>query len=252
MLQDIVALYVGGDPAGALSRSRELVQRRPGMAIALRSLAHLEREAGNLDAAIDALRRARALMPDDGETAALLGAYLTEGGRAAEAVDLLAPFALQAQADPQVLVTQGLALAKLGRTAEALAVIDQARRGDPANAMLLVNAGTVQLMGGDRQGARASFESALGLNADVSRAHSSLAMLAAEDGRTAEATDHWKRAGALDPREYRKLLALVTLLARAGRDREARAYLELFVVNAPRAEYAQDIERARAWLAERR
>jgi len=190
------------------------------------------------------------LMPRDEETASLLGAYLTEAGQAKEAVDLLAPFARQEPADVQVLVTQGLALARLGRSADALGLIERARRDDPSNAMLLVNAGTIHLMTGDRQAARSSFEAALRLNARVSRAHSSLAMLAAEDGRTAEAVEHWARAGALDPREYRKLAALVAMLVQGGRGQEAHAYAELFVANAPPALYAHDIERARAWLAQ--
>ena len=250
MLQDVTALYVAGNLGGALTKARDLVQRRPGMAISLLALAHLERESGNLEAAVDALRRAHALMPLDEETASLLGAYLTEAGQAKEAVDLLAPFARQEPADVQVLVTQGLALARLGRSADALGLIERARRDDPSNAMLLVNAGTIHLMTGDRQAARSSFEAALRLNARVSRAHSSLAMLAAEDGRTAEAVEHWARAGALDPREYRKLAALVAMLVQGGRGQEARAYAELFVANAPPALYAHDIERARAWLAQ--
>jgi Tfp pilus assembly protein PilF len=117
--------------------------------------------------------------------------------------------------------------------------------------MLLVNAGTIQLMTGDRQAARASFESALRLNASVSRAESSLAMMAAEDGRTAEAIERWKRAGALDPREYRKLLALVPMMIQRGRVQDARAYAELFAANAPPSLYAQDIQRARQWLDRR-
>jgi tetratricopeptide (TPR) repeat protein len=252
LLQDVTSLYVAGDLPGALAKGRDLVGRRPGMAISQLALAHLERESGSLGAGIEALRRAHALMPDDEETASLLAGYLTEAGRAAEALELLTPFAGRDRADVQVLVTQGLALARLGRTADALAAIDRARRDDPTNAMLLVNAGTVQLMGGDRQAARASFESALQLNPNVARAHSSLAMLAAEDGQTEAAVEHWKHAGALDPREYRKLMALVGMMIQGGRAQQARPYVELFVASAPPRLYAQDLERARQWLAQGR
>jgi arylsulfatase A-like enzyme/Flp pilus assembly protein TadD len=234
VLQDVVALYAAGDVTAALQKSRALVERRPDMALSLLTLAHIERESGNLGAGIAALGRARALRPDDAETVSLLAGYLTEAGRAAEAVALLAPFAAREPADVQVLVTQALALAKLGRYSDALAGVERARRNDPTNAMLLVSAGTVRLMAGDRQGARSDFESALALNARLARAHSSLAMLAAEDGRTAEAVSHWRQAGLLDPREYRKLLSLVALLMRGGRTGEARPYLELFAANAPR------------------
>lgn len=189
-------------------------------------------------------------MPADEETVSLLGAYLTEAGRAAEAVNLLGPFVQRDRADVQVLVTQSLALAKLGRSVDVLALIERARRDDPSNAMLLVNAGTIQLLSGDRKSARISFESALQLNANVSRAHSSLAMLAAEDGQTAVAIEHWRQAGSLDAREFRKLMALVSMLTQGGRSKEARPYVELFVANAPPALYARDIGRARQWLAQ--
>jgi Tfp pilus assembly protein PilF len=74
-------------------------------------------------------------------------------------------------------------------------------------------------------------------------------MMAAEEGRLEEARAHWARAISLDPRESGKLLPLASLLGRAGREAEARAYLELFAAAAPPALYARDIERARQYLA---
>ena len=52
-------------------------------------LAHIERERGNLKEAVDALRKAVALAPDNAEAVALLGAYLTQAGQAAEAAAML-------------------------------------------------------------------------------------------------------------------------------------------------------------------
>jgi Flp pilus assembly protein TadD len=77
-------------------------------------------------------------------------------------------------------------------------------------------------------------------------------MLAAEDGQTEAAVEHWKHAGALDPREYRKLMALVGMMIQGGRAQQARPYVELFVASAPPRLYAQDLERARQWLAQGR
>ncbi len=178
-----------------------------------------------------------------------LGTYLTQAGRAEEALEVLEPYARSAAPNVEVLVAQGLARAKLGRTEEALESLDRARRVDPTNAMLLVHAGTVRLMGGDREGARAAFESALASNPAVARAHSSLAVLAAEAGRVDEAVERWRKAVALDPGEHAKLLAMGMHFGRQGRLVEARALLELFVASAPRQRYAREIEGVRRLLA---
>jgi arylsulfatase A-like enzyme/Flp pilus assembly protein TadD len=224
MLQDVVGLYAAGDLRSALLRCRELVRLRPRMAISLLHLAHLERESGNLPAAIDALRRALAISPDDTTTLALLGAYLTEGGQAREAVDVLEAAARSDEPDVEVLIVRGLALARAGRFQEALASLARAREVNPSNAMVLVNMGTVHLMRGDPGRAREAFEAALLENPGVARAHSSLGFVLAESGRVEEATEHWRQAIALDPRESAKLLALSTLLERRGRAAEARTY----------------------------
>ena len=249
MLQEVVGLSISGDLPAALARCRELVRLRPGMPAALLHLAHLERESGDIAAGVEALGRALALNPDDTVVAALRGAYLTQAGKAREAVDLLEPYAQHADPDVEVLTTLGLALAKLGRAPQALAVLAKAREMEPRNGTILVHLGTVQLMARDEKRAREAFEAALALNPGVARAHSSLGFLAAEHGRPDEALEHWKKAIALDPRECDGLLALGELLWSRGRPEEARVYLELFVASAPAGPPARDVARVRRWLA---
>lgn len=249
MLHDVVGLHLAGDLRGALERCRELVRLRPQMPMSLLHLAHLERESGNLDAGVEALRRALALNPDDVVTASLLGAYLTQAGRAREAAALLEPWARRQEPDVDVLTTRALALARLARTEEAVATLRRAHEADPSNAMVSVTLGTVHLMAGRREAAREAFEAALALNPNVSRAWSSLAMIAAEDGQVPDALERWRRAVRLDPREHEKLLALSLLLSRQGRSAEAGSYLELFVTSAPPSRFGKEIERARGWLA---
>ena len=248
ILQRSLERYLAGDLAGALEQSRQLVRRRPSMAVSWMQLAQLEREAGDKAAAVDAMQKAVALSPGNTEPLALLAAYLTEAGRAREAADLLAPAAREPDADPDVLSTRALALARLGRMDEALETLARARERDPSNAMFLVHLGTVLLTADRRSAAREAFVEAIRLNPDVARAHSSLGVLALEDGRPAQAAEHWRAATALDPREHDKILSLGIALARAGRTAEARACFEFFAANAPSSRYAADLERARAWL----
>jgi len=226
MLQQVLGAYLAGDLPGALARCRELVRVRPGMAVSLLELGQLERESGHLEAAVQALSQALALDPRDTVTAALMAAYLTQAGRPQSAVALLRPYAREALPDVEVLTALALAEGRLGRTGEALAELERARRLEPGNAMLLVESGTVRLMAGDEAGARQAFEQALLRNPETARAHSSLGFLAAEAGRTQEALAHWRKALALDPRERTALAALVAYLRRHGRAQEAQVYLE--------------------------
>ena len=245
LLQDVVGRYLEGDVAGALERCRELVRRRPSMAVSWLHLAHLERARGDLAAGIRALQKAAALAPDSGTAVALLGAYLGEAGRAAEAVAWLEEPARRADADPQVLVAYGLALAKLGRHDQAVTTLDRAVAQDPSNARLLVERGTAHMMAGQRDRARQDFEAAIARYPDSARAYTSLGVLALEAGSPHEAIARWHRAVAVDPAEHQALLALGLFHWRSGRREVARPYLEFFLASAPPARYARELAMVR-------
>lgn len=235
LLQEVVGRYLDGDLAGALNRCRDLVRRRPAMPVSLLYLAHLERESGHIEKGIEALSRAAALNGNDPETLALLGAYLTEAGRPRAAVERLEPLATGEPPEIDVLVSYALALARIGRFDAAFAALDRAQRVDPTNAMLHVHQGTVALTADDRHRARQRFEAAVSLSPETARAHSSLGVLAAEDGDAATAIEHWNRAVAADVREYRTILGVGANLLRRGHREAARPFLEFVVTNAPAA-----------------
>ena len=250
-IRDVVTLYRAGDLAGAIAVCEENIRRRPQMPLSYLQLAHLERGRGRLDAAIAASRRAVDLRPIDAESVSLHTVYLTEAGRAREAVEFLEPYAKTVEPDIDVLTTLGMAQARIGRTPDALATFARARELDPTNAMALVNVGTVYLMGGDRTRARQAFEAALDIDDNVARAHNSLGVIAAEEGRWPEAVGRWQRAVDLDPRDYQTLFNLGTTLRKQGQEREAREYLEAYLRVAPVALESRDMARVRAWLGHR-
>jgi arylsulfatase A-like enzyme/Flp pilus assembly protein TadD len=250
-LQAIVGQYLGGDLKGALGRARDFSHAHPDMALAQLQLGHLERESGNLPAAVAAMRRAFVLAPQNAQTAALLGAYLTDAGQPAEAVRVLTPFA-PADSEPldiEVLVSLGLAQARLRQFDAALATLGRARSQAPNNAMLLVDIGTVDLMANRPDEARRAFESAIAQNPSLARAHSSLGAIHADAGRKDAAFAEWKAASSLDPSEYGRLFMLGASLVRAGRVTQARPYLEFFAATAPADRYGMQIVQARSWLA---
>lgn len=247
-LQDIVRLSLEDRGAEALSRARALAAAHPNMRVALLQLAQLERDAGRLPDAIAALRRAVALQPGDTDAASRLAAYLIAANAPRDAAAVLRPYVAASDADVQVLTTLALAEARLGQPDEAGRTLDRAAAQDPANATIPITRGTIALMAGRRAEARAAFDAALALNDSIARAHSSLAALAADEGQVDESLQHWRRAVALDPAEFEKLLAVGLSFARSGRTAEARRYVQLFAAGAPGPRYAADVARARLWL----
>ena len=89
------------------------------------------------------------------------------------------------------------------------------------------------------------------LNPRAARAHSSLGILASEDGRTADAVAQWQEALHAEPREAEKLIAFAAFLRRSGRAADAEPYLQLFVASARAPQYAREIQQARKWLHSR-
>ena len=248
VFQQILEDYLRGDLPGALERSRQLVLRRPSMAVSWMQLGQLEREAGNASAAVRAMRRAVALRPGDPEPLTQLGANLIEAGDPRGAAALLAPHARQPHADPDLVATAALAQTRIGRIDEARALLARALREDPSNPTLMLHLGTLELSNGRRAEARRAFDAAVALDPGDPRAHGSLGALAIEDGQPERAAEHWRAAVRLDAREYGRILALGIAMARAGRPTEARACLAFFAAHAPESRYAAELSRARAWL----
>jgi arylsulfatase A-like enzyme/Flp pilus assembly protein TadD len=246
--ESVLSLYQAGDLDGAVAACEEVLRRRPDAPRAWLQLAYLERARGRLDAAVAASRKAVDLRPLDPESVSLHAVYLTEAGRPGEALAFLEPAVAARLPDVDVLTALGMAQARSGRPADALATFARARELDPTNAMVLVNTGTVYLMAGDRMRARQAFEAALDVDDEVPRAHNSLGVIAAEEGRLPEAIARWQKAVALDPGDYQTLFNLGATLRRMGREAEARPYLEGYLRRAPVALESRDIARVRAWL----
>ncbi len=247
-LTEMLDLFHGGRIDEAVEVGREVLRRRPDTDLAHLQIAYLERARGNLDAAIAAARKAVDLQRTDTESIALLGVYLTEAGRAREAVTLLEPWANGPDADIDVLTGLGMALASTGRPEAALATLARAREEHPRNATVLVNIATVHLLQNGLTRSRQAFEAALDIDPNAGRAHNGLGVIAAREGRLPEAMEHWRRAVALNAGDYRTLFNLGSMLWGAGRKEEARPYLEAYLRAAPPALESRDLARVRAIL----
>lgn len=240
-----ISAFMNGDVAKAIDLARKNLRLRPDMAGMNLELAYLERARGNLTAAIVAAQKAVSLKPLESEGLSLLAAYLTEAGRASEAVALLEPHRMANRADFDVLTALGLAHAALRQAPEARAVFEEARRSEPQNALGVVNLGTLSLMTGDRAGARRAMTDALAIDPGVAKAHNILGVMEAQEGRPEEAIAQWRLAAELNPRDYQTLFNLGKTLDKLGRPAEAEVFYRQYLSAAPLAIEVQDIERVK-------
>jgi arylsulfatase A-like enzyme/Tfp pilus assembly protein PilF len=251
--------YVSGTDAGkstytaaddhdvprALTLAKEVVAARPEMAAGRELLAFVLQQSENVPGAIENLRAAIGHGQNDG-LRVQLGLLLTESGKTAEAVQILAPLA--SGSDPDALNAYGIALADEGKVDEATRQFNRVLQVDPNNAPALQNLGIVALRRDDVPSAQSFLNRALTLNPRLPLALNTLGVVYARQGDYAHAVDSWNRAVAIDPRQYDALFNAGLVEGRAGHVNEAKSALSRFVATAPKDRYAADIVSARQAL----
>jgi Flp pilus assembly protein TadD len=243
-----VQLYGNRQFDAAADVYRQIIARRPDMAIAYRHLAFVEWERGNVRGALDVMQRAvRAGITHEG-LLAQFASYLAESGSAAEAIRLIEPVATNPAADADTLNALGIAYARDGRPADATRVFDHELEVNPDSAIPLENLGVLALERGDVAAARMRFERAVRVDPRSSQAFAGLGVVALRNGDRKGAIAAWRQAVQLDPTNYDALYNLGTTLRRDGQPDAARPYLEQFVRSAPQAFYAKDIRTLTAIL----
>jgi tetratricopeptide (TPR) repeat protein len=175
-----------------------------------------------------------------------LGLTLASHGRAAEALEILAPLA--EAADPRSVNAYALALSEAGQQAAAKAELDRVLALDPGNPMALEELSMVQLRQRHWDAARSAAEQAVELNPGLFRAWNNLGVALYQSGRWQPALDAWQRAVDLQPDLFDALYNLGVKALEHQRLKQAREALEAFVGNAPAADYAADLRRARVLL----
>jgi arylsulfatase A-like enzyme/tetratricopeptide (TPR) repeat protein len=243
-----VERYVARQYREAIQIYRDIIAKRPDMAIAYRHLAFVEWEAGNLPAATAVLEQAQRAGVSHAGITTQLANYLAESGRAAEAVRLLEGIDRASSPDPDALNALGIAYARSGRPAEAQRAFEHMLAADTTSAMALVNLGALALERGDTALARSYFERAVTTDPASSAAQAGLGIVAMKQGDRDAAVAAWTKAVDLDATNYDALYNLATTLARSGRLEAARPYLEQFARRAPPAFYAKDIREVTALL----
>jgi tetratricopeptide (TPR) repeat protein len=248
LMHEAVALDDEGKLRDGIARYRQILGERPDMMAASRHLAFDLWRVGDLAGAIEALRAAfRAGRPTPGAEIQL-GTYLSEAGQPAAAIELLQR-AAAAEPTLDAFNALGIAYARSGRQADALATFTKSLAIDPRNAMTYENVGAVHLDADRLQDAREAFQRAIASNPESSQGHAGLAMVAIRQGDRKSAIAEWERAVALQPSNFDALYDLGIQLVQDGQPEAARRYLTQFVQTAPRGQCAKDIDKVAALLA---
>ena len=248
MLHDVVALYQTGQLDKAIDKARQVLARSPDIKVADEMLAFMLQQKEKPDQAIETLRRSVASGNATDAMRVRLGLLLSENGKAQEAVQILAPFAVKG--DPDVLNAYGIALADSGHLPEARQQFDRVLQVDKTNASAYQNLGVVALRAGDTAGAMSYLQKALELNDRLPLALNTLGVIYAKSGQTDRAIDAWQKAVQYDRHQYDALYNIAIIASRSGRNDVARTALKRFIDTAPPQRYADDIVSARALLGQ--
>jgi arylsulfatase A-like enzyme/Tfp pilus assembly protein PilF len=247
-IHDAIDLFQRGQGEQAVAQYRDVIVRRPDMAIAYEQLAFVQSEMGRLDEAIATLRQALAKGVSDATIESKLGMYLAESGRAREGLPWLERAARRPSPDLDTLNALAIGYARTGSPDRAIATFHRVIEHDAGNAMAWQNIGSVELGRGNAAAARDAFHRALEADANWAAAYTGLGVAEQRLHNFDAAITSWKRAVELDPRQFDALYNLATELASAGRSTEARVYAERFVQTAPPTQYKEDIRQMKAFL----
>jgi len=246
-----VEAFGAGRAGESIQIYRQVIDRRPDMAIAYRHLAFIEWQAGRPAEATETLRRAVARGVTDPRVIAQLGGYLAESDHVAEGIRLLEPLAREANAETDTLNSLGIAYARAARPDDARRTFERVLAINPESSIPLENLGVLALERGNLPDAGAFFDRAVRVAPGSSRAHAGRGSVAMKAGDKAAAYEAWTRAVQLAPTNFEALYNLGVNLARDGQLDRARPYLEQFLRSAPEAFYAQDRRDVAALLQRR-
>jgi tetratricopeptide (TPR) repeat protein len=219
----LVALIGEGRLAEAERSARALLETQPDAGLLWKILSvALVRQGKD---ALQPLRRAAELLPEDAEAHVNLGAALHDRGHWAEALASLERSLALRPEDAQTLIDGGNALRGLRRAREAVAFYERALRIEPHSAEAHNNLGNARLELGEVAAAAASYRRAIELTPGDAAVHCNLGNALRQLGELKAGAAASERALALDPRLAMAHNNLGLCLAGCGeRQRAAACY----------------------------
>ncbi len=252
LIQEFSEAYQLGRLERAEELARDVVSRRPQMAIGYANLAQVLLDRGKVDEALAVMIRAERDLLAPVSLHRQLALTLAEVGRAADGARLMERHA--ESTDPDTLNVLGLVLAEAGAPARAREVLLRSIALDERNPLARQNLALTAVHVGNWRLAEEESRFALALNPDLALSWNYLGLALFNQSQVEEALDAWQRAVELDPGDLDLLYNLGTVAAGSGRSDLARPALERFLREAStpreRARYSSDLTIARSLLAE--
>ena len=245
-IHQLLAAYSRGDVDAAIALAREVVAARP-MPLGQTLLANALLEAGRTGEALQVMEKARAAgQATDGQLRQL-GLTLAGVGRTAEAVTVLQPLADRGDID--AMNNLAVAHSEAGRQRDAFLLLQKVLAKDADNAKALELLGLVELRLGHWAQARDASRRAVERRAGLAHAWNDLGVASYQLGDVAAALEAWKQAVDREPELWDALWNLGLKAAEAKRTDLALPALRRFAAEAPAERYRDERAQARALLA---
>jgi len=193
-LQSAFGLLRDGRGVQALAIVRELVAQAPSSVDAHHALALCHAECGDPAAAEQSFRRALVLAPGNAVVLGNFGTMLRRQGRTEDAFQAFRQAAEAAGDASGFRVEAGLCALDLGRSADALRLLEQAVAQRPGSARAWHGLGNARRAQGDLEGAEAAFRKAVALAPQAAASWVNLGVVLRLLGRPAEAIACYERA----------------------------------------------------------
>ncbi len=218
--------YDAGRYAEAEAAYREAIRREPRLAAAYINLANAMQSLHRSGEAIDALKTALVIEPDNPTALSNLGQMLCDSGdpdRLEEAETFCRRAATVAPALPQAHEYLGNVLRTTGRPELALKSYQQAIRADRRRVMPFLQIGHLLQEAGRYDEAERMYQTARAIDADDARLHVNLGSLALARDQYEEAAAAYRSALELDPSSIDAHRGLGLTYLEQGRSTEAEA-----------------------------
>ncbi|HEU4400495.1 MAG TPA: tetratricopeptide repeat protein [Candidatus Polarisedimenticolia bacterium] len=163
-----------------------------------------------------------------------LGVALLDQNRAPEALEALRRAAALAPDNPRLLLALGNAEGAAGRPEAALTAYDAAISAWPSDSEAQTNAGNLLLRTGRTREALERYDRAIALRGDNAEAHGNRGALLGRLGRAGEASDELREALRIDPSQAEASSNLASLLLDRGEEAEGLRILKEGVARTPR------------------
>jgi choline-sulfatase len=214
-----------GDLAAAVARFRQLVRDEPGNATFRRSLAAVLRKSGNVRAAADALAALETLAPDDPLAWHESAVSLAEAGKLDEAIRAERRALALGPALPELHNHLGILLARKGEVPASLEAFMAATRLDPNNARAWNNQANALRSLGQTARAAEAYRTAARLAPRDPDPRNGLGVLAVESGDLETAGALFREILAANPALHESRMNLAVVYVRQNRVADARAEL---------------------------